>query len=94
VKNPDNEMKDWLTETSKINFQQLGAGKVDSILNMNRGTYNQIVEFTKKDVNSVNILPPGQSGNPSSPHFDDQRLLFSNWEYKPMVLDILKPNKK
>ena len=94
VEYPEKGLEDWLTKTSKINFQQLGARGVDPILYMNRGTYNQIVEFTKKDVNSVNILPPGQSGNPSSPHFDDQRLLYSNWEYKRMVLDILKPNKK
>ncbi len=93
-KYPEKGMEAWRTKAAKINFTSQGAGKVEPILNMNRGTYNQIVEFTKKDTKSVNILPPGQSGNPFSPHFDDQRLLFSNWEYKPMVLDILKPNKK
>lgn len=85
---------DWLTPIAKINFSPQGVGKVDDILYMNRGTYNQIVEFSKSNTKSVNILPPGQSGNPFSPHFDDQRLLYANWEYKPMVLDILKQNKK
>ncbi|MCM3763558.1 penicillin acylase family protein [Neobacillus niacini] len=84
----------WLTTTSKIKFDQLGARGVEPILNMNRGTYNQIVEFSKVQTKSVNILPPGQSGDPRSPHFDDQRLLYANWEYKPMILDLTKPNKK
>lgn len=87
-------MENWLTTTSKITFSPLGAGTVGQILNMNRGTYNQIVEFSKNNTKSVNILPPGQSGNPFSPHFDDQRLLYANWEYKPMILDILKQNIK
>ncbi|MBT2643633.1 penicillin acylase family protein [Bacillus sp. ISL-41] len=99
IKNPaaahqGKDMSLWLTPASKINFQQLGGRGVEPILYMNRGTYNQIVEFSKKDSKSVNILPPGQSGNPMSPHFDDQRLLYANWEYKPMILDILKQNKK
>lgn len=88
------DMIQWLTTTDKINFQPLGAGKVDPILYINRGTYNQIVEFDKNSSKSVNILPPGQSGNPFSPHFDDQRLLYSSWQYKPMVLDILKPSSE
>ncbi|KKK33579.1 hypothetical protein WQ57_23450 [Mesobacillus campisalis] len=94
AQNQDKEMEVWLTKTAKINFQQLGAVGVEPILNMNRGTYNQIVEFTKNEAKSVNILPPGQSGNPFSPHFDDQRKLYADWEYKPMVLDLLKQNKK
>ncbi|NWQ39535.1 penicillin acylase family protein [Bacillus sp. EB106-08-02-XG196] len=92
--NAGKNLDEWLTPISKINFQQLGAKGVAPIPNMNRGTYNQIIEFSKFNTNSVNIMPPGQSGNPFSPHFDDQRLLYASWEYKPMVLDILKPNKK
>ena len=88
------DMEQWMTPVAKINFQQLGAQGVKSIDYMNRGTYNQIVEFNKKDTKSVNILPPGQSGNPYSPHFDDQRLLYASWKYKPMILDIVKQNKK
>nr|WP_263324740.1 penicillin acylase family protein [Neobacillus sp. Marseille-Q6967] len=94
ARNMGKELKDWRTPISKITFSPLGAGTVPSILNMNRGTYNQIVEFSKTNTKSVNILPPGQSGNPFSSHFDDQRLLYANWEYKPMILDILQPNKK
>jgi penicillin G amidase len=93
-KNQGKQMAEWLTPAAMIRFQQLGAVGVEPILNMNRGTYNQIVEFTKNDAKSVNILPPGQSGNPFSPHFDDQRELYANWGYKPMVLDLLKHNKK
>ncbi|WP_421381686.1 penicillin acylase family protein [Bacillus salacetis] len=85
---------DYTYPVRKINFSSLGAGKADPIFYMNRGTYNQITSFTKKDITSVNILPPGQSGNPYSKHFDDQREMYANWEYKPMVFDILKPKKK
>jgi penicillin G amidase len=92
--NEDKNLEDWRTAISKINFSPIGAGKVKPILNLNRGTYNQIVEFSKSNTKSVNILPPGQSGNPFSVHFDDQRVLYANWEYKPMILDILKLNKK
>jgi penicillin amidase len=92
--NPGKPINQWLTPISKISFSPLGGRSVPDILYMNRGTYNQIVEFSKSNTKSVNILPPGQSGNPYSPHFDDQRLLYANWEYKPMVLDILKQNKK
>lgn len=99
IKNPADahqgkDMSKWLAPAAKINFQQLGGRGVEPIIYMNRGTYNQIVEFNKKGSRSVNILPPGQSGNPLSAHFDDQRLLYANWQYKPMVLDILKHHKK
>ncbi|WP_066172588.1 penicillin acylase family protein [Bacillus marinisedimentorum] len=85
---------DYFAPIRKINFSKLGAGGVEPIPYMNRGTYNQIIEFTRKDAKSVNILPPGQSGDRRSPHFDDQREMYADWEYKPMNLDILKPNKR
>jgi penicillin G amidase len=89
----DKDMEQWMTPVTKTSFQQLGARGVEPITAMNRGTYNQIVEFNKNDAKSVNILPPGQSGNPFSPHFDDQRLLYASWKYKPMILDIIKQNR-
>lgn len=79
---------DSLTGIKQIKFSPIGAGKVDPIIYMNRGTYNQIVELDKNKVTSVNILPPGESGVYGSKHFDDQRLLYANWQYKPMLLDI------
>jgi penicillin amidase len=35
-----------------------------------------------------NILPPGQSEDPTSPHFSDQRDLSSWWLFKPMQLEL------
>jgi penicillin amidase len=38
--------------------------------------------------NSRGVLIPGQSGNPSSPHYDDQ---IDNWfknEYHPIIYNI------
>jgi acyl-homoserine lactone acylase PvdQ len=31
-------------------------------------------------------IAPGQSGDPTSPHFADQLELYATWEYKEMVL--------
>lgn len=87
------DLDSWYTTTSKINFSQVGGAPVPAIFNMNRGTYNQILELSRNDVHSVNILPPGQSGDPRSPHYDDQRLMYANWEYKPMIFDLLKDNR-
>ena len=51
----------------------------------NRGTYIQIVELTRPHIHGINILPPGQSENPSSPHYADQRELAGWWLFKPMI---------
>ncbi len=54
---------------------------------MNRGTYNQIVHLGPgSHLFAQNVVAPGQSGNPSSPHFADQLGLYTTWTYKPMRL--------
>ena len=50
-----------------------------------RGTYIQVVECAKPDMNGINILPPGQSEDPQSPHYGDQRELAGYWLFKPMI---------
>lgn len=62
----------------------------------NRGTYIQIVELSKPLIRSVSILPPGQSEDPRSPHFGDQRELAGYWKFKPMLYleQLLELDKK
>ncbi|MCS7186337.1 MAG: penicillin acylase family protein [Armatimonadetes bacterium] len=50
----------------------------------NRGAYIQIVEVSSP-LRGFNILPPGQSEDPKSPHYADQHALASRWQFKPMV---------
>jgi penicillin amidase len=50
-----------------------------------RGTYIQVVEASKPDMNGMNILPPGQSEDPTSPHYGDQRELAGYWLFKPTL---------
>jgi acyl-homoserine lactone acylase PvdQ len=52
---------------------------------MNRGTYNQIVHLGGRTW-AENVIAPGQSGEPSSPHFADQLPLYASWTYKEMRL--------
>lgn len=51
----------------------------------NRGAYIQIVEVANPP-RGWNILPPGQSEDPKSPHYADQHPLALRWLFKPMVL--------
>ncbi len=45
----------------------------------------RVVDFS--DVgNSVSILPTGQSGNPFSPHYDDQAEMFVNGKFRKMLM--------
>ncbi|NNL83169.1 MAG: acylase, partial [Winogradskyella sp.] len=53
-----------------------------------------VVEFGDK-VNAKSILAGGQSGNPESPHFDDQIELYANAEFKDVLFykeDVIKHN--
>lgn len=51
----------------------------------NRGTYTFIAEMSKPLIRSESILPPGQSENPQSPHYSDQRELAGFWRFKPLL---------
>lgn len=54
---------------------------------MNRGTYNQIVHHGPgPELDARNVIAPGQSGDPFSPHFADQLINYATWTYKPMRL--------
>jgi len=41
----------------------------------------------RPQLTAQNVIAPGQSGDPASPHFADQLPLYANWRYKPMRLD-------
>lgn len=51
----------------------------------NRGAYIQLVEVTSPP-RGFNILPPGQSEDPKSPHYSDQHPLALRWQFKVMEL--------
>jgi penicillin amidase len=94
----DGPLETWLTPEFVQNYSTLGALPSVSHPFLNRGTYNQIVEFTRSASRSVNVNPPGQSGlvtNPTSPtpadHTRDQLDLYASWRYKPQHLDPLRP---
>jgi penicillin amidase len=76
----------WLTPTATIDWVPLGAGTVPATPFMNRGTYNQIIALGPV-VHGENVVAPGQSGDPRSPHFADQLQLYATWRYKPMHLN-------
>ncbi len=47
-------------------------------------SWRQIIDLSNFS-NSLSIIPGGQSGNPYSPHYYDQYLLWIKKEYKPMT---------
>jgi penicillin amidase len=78
---------DWLQEIAEIVWSPIGVGTVPNTIWMNRGTYNQIVHLGPgPELQAQNVIAPGQSGDPFSPHFADQLLNYSTWTYKPMRL--------
>jgi acyl-homoserine lactone acylase PvdQ len=76
---------DWLQPISTIGWDPIGAVGVPDTIWMNRGTYNQIVRLGGR-VWAENVIAPGQSGDPTSPHFADQLPLYASWTYKEMRL--------
>ncbi|MFN4033590.1 MAG: penicillin acylase family protein [Fimbriimonadales bacterium] len=50
-----------------------------------RGSFIQIIQFGEQFFGET-VLPPGQSEDPNSPHFADQRDLASWWFFKPIRL--------
>lgn len=90
------ELDEWLTQERVQNYAALGALPSVSHPFLNRGTYNQIVEFTWRSSRSVNVNPPGQSGHVSlsggaAEHTHDQLALYASWRYKEQILDPLRP---
>jgi acyl-homoserine lactone acylase PvdQ len=79
----------WLQPVAHISWEPLPlTPAVPDTIWMNRGTYNQIVHLGPgNQLTAQNVIAPGQSGNPASPHFADQLALYANWRYKPMRLD-------
>ena len=78
----------WRLNVAQIVWTPLGIGRVPNTIWMNRGTYNQLVHLGKgPKLFGFNVVAPGQSGSPFSPHFADQLELYATWRYKPMRLD-------
>jgi penicillin amidase len=75
-------MNTWRYSQGEIDLKPLPG-----IPKFSRGTYIQIVELCRPTIAGESILPPGQSEDPASPHYSDQRELASWWLYKPMVTD-------
>jgi acyl-homoserine lactone acylase PvdQ/tetratricopeptide (TPR) repeat protein len=75
------EMSTWAFHFPWIKFDPL-----PSIPWYDRGTYIQAVELDPAGVHGVWILPPGESEDPGSPHYQDQLYLASWWMYTPMRL--------
>ena len=46
----------------------------------------RIIDFSDIE-HSISILPTGQSGNPFSPHYDDQAQLYNDGDFRPMLLN-------
>ncbi len=82
VKQRGPQMNTWRYSQGEIDLKPLpGMPK------FSRGTYIQIVQLSRPTVMGESILPPGQSEDPASPHYSDQRELASWWRYKPMLTD-------
>ena len=78
----------WRQPIATIPWPPIGLGRVAPTIWMNRGTYNQIVHLGMgPELFGRNVVAPGQSGVPGSPHFSDQLDLYATWRYKPMRLD-------
>lgn len=56
----------------------------------------RIVDLADPMNNSWSILPTGQSGNPFSPYYDDQAVMYARGEFRKMILDpkVIKQSRK
>jgi penicillin amidase len=75
-------MSQWRYKAPRMNWD-----KLPGIPYTDRGSYIQVIELSNPIVGE-NILPPGQSEDPTAPHFSDQRDLSSWWLFKPMQLQL------
>jgi len=55
-------------------------------------SYREIVDFSDLENNSLFVLPMGQSGDPTSPHFRDLLPLWQNVTYLPMKFQFASGN--
>jgi penicillin G amidase len=74
------QMNLWSFVSGEVNLSPL-PGIPDS----NRGTYIQVIEVSKPIFRGLTILPPGQSEDPRSPHYGDQREIAGYWRFKPII---------
>lgn len=83
------DLASWLQPVAHISWEALPfTPQVPDTIWMNRGTYNQLVHLgSGRHLRAENVVAPGQSGDPASPHFSDQLTLYATWRYKPMRLD-------
>lgn len=88
------DVSQWLTPVKMVDFDEQGALPSPEMPYMNRGTYNQIAELSRKKwwdpSYAVNVIPPGQSGfmqfpGIPSPHAYDQLPLYVTWQFKSML---------
>jgi penicillin amidase len=65
---------------------RMGWGdKLPGVPYTDRGSYIQIIQFGAEFFGET-VLPPGQSEDPNSPHYADQRDLAGWWMFKPIRL--------
>ena len=64
-----------------FDYDESGLYKVNSGPSTRR-----VIDFSDIE-NSMSILPTGQSGNPFSPHYDDQAEMYINGEFRKMMLN-------
>jgi penicillin amidase len=81
------DMTTWLQPAAMTTWSPIGAVGVPDTPWMNRGTYNQITHIGRgAAMKAQNVIAPGQSGDPRSPHFADQLANYATWKYKKMRL--------
>jgi penicillin amidase len=86
VKSLDNQAQERGPQLNYWGYRQglISLGELPGIPDPNRATYIMAVELSKPMVRSVSMLPPGQSEDPGSANYDDQREMAGYWRYKPL----------
>jgi penicillin amidase len=74
------QMNLWTFSQGEKNLKPLPG-----IPNVARGTYIFAVELSKPLMRYVSILVPGQSEDPLSPYYDNQREMAGFWRFKPLL---------
>ncbi len=83
--------------SNEVIDNQMFSYSDDAVYNVKGGpSTRRIIDFSDIE-NSWSVLPSGQSGNPMSPHYDDQAELFVNGKFRKMKLnkaEIIKTSTK